>query len=125
MERVQCERGFEKTEDECQSIKVPEHAFLTDNSLGGGWKCERGFKKTQDECQSAEVSEKEAPSDMPEHAFVDYKDHWKCERGFKRAESECQSIQVPEHAFLTGNSWGAAWKCERGFKREGDRCSAE
>jgi hypothetical protein len=118
-----CERGFKKTRDKCQSIKVPEHAFLTDSTWGDGWKCERGFKKTQDECQPAEVSEKEAPSDMPEHAFVDFKNHWKCERGFKRAESECLAIKVPEHAFLT--EYGYSWKCERGFKREGDRCSAE
>ncbi len=116
-----CERGFKKTDDECQSIKVPEHAFLADSSWGDGWKCERGFKRVEDKCQSIKVPEKEAPSEIPEHAFVDYKDHWKCERGFKRTEDECQSIKVPEHAFLT--DYGNSWKCERGFKREGSRCS--
>ncbi len=98
---------------------MPEHAFLSD--YGNSWKCERGFKRADDECQSIEVPEKEAPSEVPEHAFVDYKNHWKCERGFKRTDDECQSIKVPEHAFLS--DYGDSWKCERGFKREGNRCS--
>ena len=25
---------------------------------------------------------------VPEHAFVDYKNHWTCERGFKRTDDE-------------------------------------
>ncbi len=75
-----CERGFKRADDECQSIKVPEHAFLSE--YGNSWKCERGFKRADDECQSVKVSEKEAPAEIPEHAFVDYIDHWKCERGF-------------------------------------------
>ncbi len=114
-----CERGFKRTEDECQSIKVPEkealseipeHAFV---DYKDHWKCKRGFKRAEDECQSIEV---------PEHAFLDYfGNSWKCERGFKRTEVECQSIEVPEHAFLT--DFGDSWKCERGFKREGDHCA--
>ncbi len=77
----QCERGFKRDEDKCQSIKVPEHAFLTDSSWGDNWKCERGFKKTEDECQSIKV---------PEHAFLaEYGDSWKCERGFKREGNRC------------------------------------
>ncbi len=76
-----CERGFKRADDECQAIKVPEHAFLTDSSYGGGWKCERGFKSADDECQSIEV---------PEHAFLtDYGDSWQCERGFKREDNRC------------------------------------
>ncbi len=47
-----CERGFKKTEDECQSVKVPEHAFLTDSSWGDGWECERGFKREGNLCAS-------------------------------------------------------------------------
>ena len=43
-----CERGFKRDEDECQSIKVPEHAFLTDN--GNSWKCERGFSRDENSC---------------------------------------------------------------------------
>ncbi len=43
-----CERGFKRADDECQSIKVPEHAFLTD--YGDSWKCERGFKREGDRC---------------------------------------------------------------------------
>ncbi len=58
---------------------------------------------------------------VPEHAFVDYKNHWTCERGFKRTDHECQSIKVPEHAFRTTS--GNSWKCERGFKLEDNRCS--
>ncbi len=50
-----CERGFKRAEDECKSIKVSEHAFLTDS--GDSWKCERGFKRTEDECQSIKVPE--------------------------------------------------------------------
>ncbi len=105
-----CERGFKRAEDGCQSIKLPEHAFLSESSWRDGWKCERGFRRVEDECQSIHV---------PEHAFLtDYGDSWKCERGFKRAEDECQSIQVPEHAFLA--DYGDSWKCERGFKRADD-----
>jgi hypothetical protein len=78
-----CERGFKKTRDKCQSIKVPEHAFLTGNSWGDGWKCERGFEKTENECQSIKV---------PEHAFLtEYGDSWKCERGFKREGDHCSA----------------------------------
>ncbi len=109
-----CERGFKKTEDECRSIKVPEHAFLPE--YGSSWRCERGFKKTEDECQSIKV---------PEHAFLSDSswgnDGWRCERGFKKAEDECRSIKVPEHAFLS--DYGNSWSCERSFKRDGNRCS--
>ena len=45
-----CERGFKKTRDECQSIKVPEHAFRTE--YGNSWKCERGFKREGDRCSA-------------------------------------------------------------------------
>ena len=45
-----CERGFKKTEDECLSIKLPEHAFLS--SDGNSWKCERGFKREGDLCSA-------------------------------------------------------------------------
>ncbi len=38
-----CERGFKRTDDKCQSVKVPEHAFLT--NYGDSWRCERGFKR--------------------------------------------------------------------------------
>ena len=74
-----CERGFKRAEDECQSIKLPEHAFLAE--YGGSWKCERGFKRTEDECQSTKV---------PEHAFLtEYGNSWTCERGFKREDNRC------------------------------------
>ena len=43
-----CERGFKRTNDECQSLKVPEHAFLA--AYGNSWKCERGFKREGDRC---------------------------------------------------------------------------
>ncbi len=49
-----CERGFKRADDECQSIKVPEHAFLTDSSWGDGWKCERGFKREGNRCSPNE-----------------------------------------------------------------------
>ena len=32
-----CERGFKRDDDECQSIKLPEHAFLTEGYWGVGW----------------------------------------------------------------------------------------
>ena len=43
-----CERGFKRDEDECQSIQVPEHAFLAGS--GDSWKCERGFNREGDRC---------------------------------------------------------------------------
>ncbi len=78
-----CERGFKRAEDECQSIKLPEHAFLSDSSWGDSWKCERGFKRAGDECRSIKV---------PEHAFLSdssWGDGWKCERGFKPEGNRC------------------------------------
>ena len=47
-----CERGFKRAEDECQSIKVPEHAFLIESPWGDGWKCKRGFKREGNRCSS-------------------------------------------------------------------------
>ena len=47
-----CERGFKSADDECQSIKVPEHAFLSD--YGDSWKCERGFKREDNRCSPNE-----------------------------------------------------------------------
>ena len=45
-----CDRGFKKTENQCQSINVPEHAFLS--SSGNSWNCERGFKREGDLCSA-------------------------------------------------------------------------
>ncbi len=93
-----CERGFQRIEDECQSVEVPEHAFLSYN--GEDWTCERGFRRVEDECQPVEV---------PKNAYLDSTgDDWACERGFERAEDECQPVEVseeappdlPEHAFV-------------------------
>ena len=104
-----CERGFKRVEDECQSVEVPEHAFLSYN--GHDWTCERGFRRAEGACQPVEV---------PEHAFFSYNGHnWACERGFKRADDECQPIEVsekappdlPEHAFV---DYGDHWTCDRG-----------
>ncbi len=74
-----CERGFKRVEDECQSVEVPEHAFLSYN--GEGWTCERGFRRIEDECQPVEV---------PKNAYLDYAGHrWACDRGFKREGNRC------------------------------------
>ncbi len=43
-----CERGFKRTDDKCQSVKVPEHAFLS--NYGDSWRCERGFKREGNRC---------------------------------------------------------------------------
>ncbi len=78
-----CERGFKRTDDECLSIKVPEHAFLKD--YGDDWKCERGFKRVEGECQ---------PVELPKHAFLkDNGDDWKCERGFRREGNRCSQTE--------------------------------
>ncbi len=47
-----CERGFKRADDKCQSIKVPEHAYLTD--YGDSWRCERGFKREDNRCSPKE-----------------------------------------------------------------------
>ncbi len=43
-----CNRGFKRADGECQSIKVPEHAFLS--GYGNYWKCEPGFKREGNRC---------------------------------------------------------------------------
>ena len=48
-----CERGFQRVEDQCQSVEVPEHAVLS--YYGDDWTCERGFRRVDDECQPVEV----------------------------------------------------------------------
>ena len=74
-----CERGFKRVEDECQSVEVPEHAFLSYN--GDDWRCERGYKRADGECRSLEV---------PEHAYLGFDgDDWVCDRGFKREGNRC------------------------------------
>jgi len=66
-----CERGFKRVEDECQSVEVPEHAFLSYN--GDDWRCERGYKRADGGCRSLEV---------PEHAYLGFNgDDWVCDRG--------------------------------------------
>ncbi len=70
-----------RSDDECQSIQVPEHAFLNGSSWGDGWECERGFKRAEGECQSILV---------PEHAYLDFNgNNWVCDRGFKREGNRC------------------------------------
>ena len=79
-----CERGFKRAESKCQSIKVPEHAFLTGSFWKDGWRCERGFEKTGDKCQSIKVPE--------QHAFLtEHGNTWSCERGFKREGDLCSA----------------------------------
>ena len=74
-----CERGFKRVEDECQSVEVPEHAFLSYS--GDDWKCERGYKRVKEQCQVVQV---------PEHAFLKaWGDEWECERGFRRSGNRC------------------------------------
>ena len=74
-----CERGFKRVEGECQSVEVPEHAFLSYN--GDDWTCERGFRRVEDECQPVEV---------PKNAYLDSTGHaWACDRGFKREGNRC------------------------------------
>ncbi len=41
-----CERGFKRVGDECQSVEVPEHAYLA----GNDWVCDRGFKREGNRC---------------------------------------------------------------------------
>ncbi len=43
-----CERGFKRAEDECQSIQVPEHAYL--DYSGNNWVCDHGFKREGNRC---------------------------------------------------------------------------
>ncbi len=115
--RWRCERGFNRVEDQCHPLEVPEHAFLGYN--GDDWKCERGFQRVEDQCQSFEVFGEASP-DLPEHAYLDFGAAWKCERGFNRVEDQCHPLEVPEHAFLSDH--GYDWRCERGYKRADGQC---
>ncbi len=83
-----CERGFKavnggrgayRTEERCEEVKVPEHAFL--DYTGNDWRCERGYKRADRECRSLE---------LPEHAYLDFNGNdWVCDRGFKREGNRC------------------------------------
>ncbi len=74
-----CDRGFERLDDRCEKIHLPEHAFLSFS--GDRWECERGLKRVSDRCQ---------PVHVPEIAFLNESgEGWDCERGFRRSGSGC------------------------------------
>src|SRR5271169_1617409 len=45
-----CKPGFRLDAAVCAAIKLPENAFLTDDSYGPGWTCKRGYKPEGNGC---------------------------------------------------------------------------
>ncbi len=74
-----CDRGFNRVDDRCEEISVPENAHF--DYTGIDWECERGYKRVKERCEEIPV---------PEHAFLNHSGNdWKCDRGFKREGNRC------------------------------------
>ncbi len=43
-----CERGYKRVKEQCQGVRVPEHAFL--EYTGNRWRCERGYRRSGNRC---------------------------------------------------------------------------
>ena len=110
-----CNRGYQRVEESCQKITVPDNAYPTNRTHGDSWLCKRGFRKTNDTC--TEIV-------LPEHAYLNSPkgDDWECHRRYRKSEEGCVLIKVPANAYLTNSAYGAGWKCERGFKPAKQGC---
>ncbi len=114
--RWHCLRGYEKSDDTCMKISLPENAYLSSGLYGSSWHCERGFDVVEDTCSAIEV---------PENAFLNtsgYGKPWICERGFFEKDDTCLAVVIPTNAYFYDTSYNQGWKCERGYAASGDHC---
>jgi hypothetical protein len=91
----ECKSGFRQEGAVCAVIKLPENAYLTDDTFGPGWACKRGFKLEGNGCAAVK---------LPAHAYLadtSYSDDWECERGFRRSGDACVAMAVPKNAYLS------------------------
>jgi hypothetical protein len=62
---------------------VPEHAFLTEESYGDGWRCERGYRARAGACVVV---------DLPANAHLSSSgDSWNCDPPYRRGGDVCVS----------------------------------
>lgn len=109
-----CLRGYRKTDNNCEQILLPAHAYLSDNSYGSDWLCERGYREVNGSCEAVAI---------PENAYFDdasYGAGWKCERGFSASDDSCTAIILPANAHLDRS--GNRWDCNRNFQRSKSLC---
>lgn len=106
----QCDRGFQRSGNECLPVQIPPNAEL--NHLGNGWQCKRGYARSGNGCATVQV---------PANADLNYLGSgWQCKRGYQRSGGTCVPVQVPQNAEL--NYIGNGWQCKRGFSKVGDAC---
>jgi hypothetical protein len=104
----ECKHGYQRQEDSCLEVKVPNHAFLTNTIYGKGWECSYGFVEDGDRCVAVKV---------PANASIDsyFGNGWQCLSGYRKSDAGCEFITVPDHAFLSQTATWRGWECERGY----------
>src|SRR5580693_2626886 len=51
----ECKPGFRQEEAACAAIKLPENAYLSDDSFGPGWACKREYKSVGNGCVAVKL----------------------------------------------------------------------
>ena len=113
-----CKPGFRRDGATCAAIKLPENAYLSDDTYGPGWACKREYKTDGNSCVAVK---------LPQNAYFagsSYSDDWECERGFRKAGAACVAVTVPKNGYLSDTSQSRGWDCERGFRATADACVA-
>ncbi len=110
-----CEPGFQKQDQTCVEVDIPENAYLTKTTYGKGWDCSFGYLEKRGQCVAVQ---------LPENAHLDSYtgDQWKCLRGYRENNGRCDLIEIPENAFLSDKDRQRGWECERGYVANGNRC---
>ena len=107
----ECKPGFRQEGVACAAIKLPENAYLSDDSFGPGWACKREYKSVGNGCVAVK---------LPQNAYFpdsSYSNDWECERGFRQAGAACVSVTVPKNGYLSDASSGRGWDCESRLSR--------
>src|SRR5271170_7159112 len=87
----------------CATIKLPENAYLSDDTYGPGWACKREYKADGNSCVAVK---------LPPNAFLvgsSYSDDWECDRGFRKAGAACVPVIVPKNGYLSDSSQSRGW----------------
>jgi hypothetical protein len=75
------DRGFERNDQACVTVRVPDHAVFVGDSYGQKWKCNRGFKMKGDGCVQIK---------LPTNAHLTYSGNaWECNRPYRLLSNGC------------------------------------
>jgi hypothetical protein len=86
----ECKPGFRRDGAACAAVKLPQNAYLSDDTYGRGWACKREYKADGNSCVAVK---------LPQNAFLagsSYSDDWECDRGFRKAGASCVVVIVPK-----------------------------